>query len=233
MVPNFTSSSGERAGGKIAFSAAIFDLDGVLVDTAEFHYLAWKVIADELGVEFDRKTNERLRGVPRMRSLEIILENIEKRPSDLEGLAARKNGLYVEMIRGVGPQDMLPGVNDLLGRLRAGNIRISLGSSSKNARAVIRSLGIEAMFDSVVDGFGFEHAKPAPDVFVNAAALLGVMPSECVVIEDAQAGIDAAKAAGMFAVGVASEEPLHGADLAVRTPADIPLSLWGITNSKI
>lgn len=201
------------------------------MDTAEFHFLAWKAIADELGVAFDRKKNERLRGVPRMRSLEIIVEDMDARPRDLEALAERKNAIYVEMIRQVGPGDLLPGAGELLERLKSSNVKISLGSSSKNARAVIRSLGIEAVFDAVVDGFGFEHAKPAPDVFVNAAALLGVSASACVVIEDAQAGIEAAKAAGMFAVGLAADEPLHGADLVVRTPADIPLSLWGISQN--
>lgn len=210
------------------FKAAIFDLDGVLVDTAEFHYLAWKAIADEIGVPFDRKKNERLRGVPRMRSLEIIVEDMTQVPSNMEELAARKNDLYVEMIQRITPSDLLPGVRHLLEQLKAHGIKMALGSSSKNAKPVLRLLEIDGMLDEVVDGFGFEHAKPAPDVFVNAAKLLGMSAADCVVVEDAQAGVDAAKAACMYAVGIAAEEPLVGADIVVPSPADIPLSLWGI-----
>ena len=211
---------------------AIFDLDGVLVDTAEFHYLAWKKIADEIGANFDRKKNERLRGVPRMQSLEIIVEDMKPRPANMEELAARKNALYVELIGRVKPADLLPGVRNLLEQLQRHGIKRALGSSSKNAKPVLERLGIAGMLDAVVDGFGFEHAKPAPDIFLNAARLLGAKAAECVVVEDAQSGIEAAKAAGMFAVGVAREEPLHGADLLVRTPAEIPLSLWGIGKSS-
>ena len=214
------------------FKAALFDLDGVLVDTAEYHYLAWKKIADELGVPFDRKKNERLRGVPRMQSLEIIVEDMPAKPRNMDELAARKNILYVEMIKKVKPSDMLPGVDRLLKQLRANGILVGLGSSSKNAKAVLASLEIENHFDIVVDGYGFECAKPAPDVFLNGAAALGVSAAECVVIEDAPSGIDAAKAAGMYAVGIARDEPLPGADLIVKTPEDIPVSLWGLTDSS-
>jgi beta-phosphoglucomutase len=210
------------------FAAAIFDLDGVLVDTAEYHYLAWKRIADELGVPFDRRKNERLRGVPRMRSLEIIVEDLPRRPVNMEDLAARKNEVYVGMIRQVTPDALLPGARRLLDLLKRHGIRISLGSSSKNARAVLQRLEIESLFDAVVDGYGFERAKPAPDIFLNAARLLGIGPARCAVVEDAASGIEAAKAAGMYAVGIARDEPLPGADLVVKTPADIPVSLWGI-----
>lgn len=210
------------------FRYAIFDLDGVLVDTAEYHYLAWKKIADEIGVPFDRKKNERLRGVPRMRSLEIIVEDLPRPPAHMEELAARKNVRYVEMIQQVQPKDLLPGVERLLKSLKAGGIKMALGSSSKNAMTVLKLLGIDGLLDAVVDGHGFKNAKPAPDVFVNAANLLGGTPAECVVVEDAQAGVDAGKAAGMFVVGVARDEPLQGADLLVATPAGIPLALWGV-----
>ena len=214
------------------FKYAIFDLDGVLVDTAEFHFLAWKKIADEIDVPFDRKKNERLRGVPRMQSLEIIVEDMVAKPANMDDLARRKNDLYVEMIQQVGPKDLLPGVKVMLETLKRHGVRTSLGSSSKNAGAVICLLGIESLLDAIVDGFGFEHAKPAPDVFLNAAKLLGADPSECVVVEDAQAGIEAAKAAGMFAVGISRDEPLEGADIVVQTPAEIPFSLWGIEEPR-
>jgi beta-phosphoglucomutase len=210
------------------FQHAIFDLDGVLVDTAEFHYLAWKTIADELGAKFDRKKNERLRGVPRMQSLEIIVEDLPRRPANMDELAARKNALYVELIQRVTPRDLLPGVQAMLEQLRRHGIGRAVASSSKNARAVIERLGIGPLLDAVVDGFGFERAKPAPDIFLNAARLLGAEPPACVVVEDAQTGVEAAKAAGMYAVGIARDEPLRGADLVVRAPAEIPLSLWGI-----
>lgn len=213
---------------KQIYRAALFDLDGVLVDTAEYHYLAWKQIADELNLPFDRRKNERLRGVPRMASLEIIIEDMPQKPLNMEELAARKNNIYVEMIRQVSPGDLLPGVDRLLTRLKQNRILIGLGSSSKNAKAVLASLGIEHFFDAVIDGYGFKSAKPAPDVFLNGAALLKIPASECVVVEDAPSGIEAAKAAGMFAVGIARDEPLPGADVIVKTPAEIPLSLWGI-----
>jgi len=219
-------------GGGRSFRYAIFDLDGVLVDTAEFHYLAWKKIADEIGANFDRKKNERLRGVPRMQSLEIIVEDMPRRPSNMDDLAARKNTIYVEMIQQLAPGDLLPGAQNLLEQLHRHGIPRAVGSSSKNAHTVIELLGIGPLLDAVVDGFGFEHAKPAPDIFLNAAGLLDAEPSACVVVEDAQSGIEAAKAAGMFAVGVARDEPLQGADLLVRTPAEIPLSLWGIETPR-
>lgn len=210
------------------FKCVIFDLDGVLVDTAEFHYLAWKSIADELNVPFDRKKNDRLRGVPRMRSLEIVIEDMKEKPADLESLAARKNALYVEMISRITPSDLLPGVKDLLENLKQNNVKIALGSSSKNARPVLKNLQIEHYFDAIVDGYGFVHAKPAPDIFLNGAKLLGMPPEDCVVVEDAQSGIEAARAAGMFAVGMAGAEKLEGADILVRNAGEIPLSLWGI-----
>jgi len=212
------------------FAAAIFDLDGVLVDTAEYHYRAWKQIADEIGAAFDRRKNERLRGVPRMRSLEIIVEDLPVKPANMDELAARKNAAYVEMIRQVTPADLLPGARRLLDALRRGGIRIALGSSSKNARAVLDRLEIAPLFDAIVDGYGFANAKPAPDIFLNGARGLGIEPRRCVVVEDAASGIAAAKAAGMYAVGIARDEPLPGADLIVKTPAEIPLSLWGLDN---
>jgi len=208
------------------YKAALFDLDGVLVDTAEFHYLAWKVIADELNQPFDKTKNERLRGVPRMASLDIIVEDMPEKPSNMDKLATRKNEIYVEMIKGITPSDLLPGVRKLLDTLKGAGIKIALGSSSKNAKPVLASLEIEPYFDAVVDGYGFEHAKPAPDVFVNGANLLGVDPADCVVIEDAPSGVEAGKAAGSFVVGIGRDEPLPGADIIVNFPSQIPFGLW-------
>ncbi len=223
------SVASENAGAsRPPYAAVIFDLDGVLVDTAEYHYLAWKRIADEIGVPFDRRKNERLRGVPRGRSLEILIEDMPRPPADLETLAERKNRWYVEMIGRLTPADLLPGAERLLLALKRGKIRMAVGSSSKNARAVLERVGLANAFDAIVDGYGFERAKPAPDIFLNAAQLLDATPAQCVVVEDAAAGIQAAKAAGMFAVGVARGEPLPGADLLVRSVAEIPLSLWGL-----
>jgi len=211
---------------KETYKAALFDLDGVLVDTAEFHYQAWKVIADELGVPFDEKKNERLRGVPRMASLEIIVEDMQEKPANMDELAARKNDIYVEMIKGIEPSDLLPGVSKLLDTLKEAGVKIALGSSSKNAKPVLASLDIESYFDAVIDGYGFEHAKPAADVFVNGARLIGLDPADCVVVEDAPSGVEAGKAAGSFVVGIARDEPLPGADLIVSCPSEIPYDLW-------
>lgn len=208
------------------YKAALFDLDGVLVDTAEFHYLAWKVIADELGQPFDKTKNERLRGVPRMASLEIIVEDMPEKPANMDELASRKNEIYVEMIKGIKPTDLLPGVEKMLTSLKGAGIKIALGSSSKNAKPVLASLEIEPYFDAVVDGYGFEHAKPEPDVFVNGANLLEIDPADCVVVEDAPSGVEAGKAAGAFVVGIARDEPLPGADLTVGCPSEIPFDLW-------
>lgn len=210
------------------YTAAIFDLDGVIVDTAEFHFLAWKSIADELGLPFDRRKNERLRGVPRMRSLEIVLEDMARKPSDPGELAERKNQRYVEMIQSLKPSDLCPGAEELLTALADAGIRVGLASSSKNARAVIERLGIAQRFGAVVDGHGFEKAKPDPEIFLNCGRLLGVAPGQSVVVEDAAAGIVAAKAAGMYAVGIARDEPLTDADICVKQLNEIPTSLWGI-----
>lgn len=208
------------------FSAAIFDLDGVLCDTAEHHFKAWKEIADALGVPFDRKKNERLRGVPRMESLKIILEDVPEMTVDMEALATQKNDRYRELISMLGPEDLLPGAKELLETLKGMHIPIALGSSSKNAKTVISALQIAHLFDAIVDGFGVKHAKPAPDIFLRGAQLLNVDPADCVVVEDAPAGVQAGKAAGMFVVGIARDEPLPDADLHVSGPSDIPCNLW-------
>ncbi|HMP76981.1 MAG TPA: beta-phosphoglucomutase [Kiritimatiellia bacterium] len=208
------------------FRGALFDLDGVLVDTAEHHYLAWRVIADELGVPLSREKNERLRGVPRMASLEILVEDMGTKPTGLEALADRKNRLYVERVAGLTPADALPGARELLESLRAAGVRVGLGSSSRNARAVLQRLDIERYFDAIVDGHAVQRAKPDPEVFVRGARLLGLEPSACVVVEDAPAGIEAAVAAGAYPVAIVRGGVMPGARLNVHSVGDIPLSLW-------
>ena len=208
------------------FRAAIFDLDGVIVDTAEHHYLAWKRLAGELGIPFDREKNERLKGVSRMDSLAIILEDSAEPEEDRAVLADRKNGYYVEMIRQLKPADCRPGVESMLRNLRARGVKIGVASASKNARAVLGLLSLDGLLDVVVDGFACERPKPAPDIFLRCAEVLHLPPRVCVVLEDAQAGIEAARAAGMFAVGVGAPGRLTGADMNVATAAETPLSLW-------
>jgi beta-phosphoglucomutase len=208
------------------FLAAIFDLDGVLVKTDHFHYRAWKKLADELGIPFDENVNHRLRGVSRLRSLEIILEAVPGHDYELEPLAERKNNYYVEMIKTITPADLLPGVGELLQNLKQMGVKVGVASTSKNARPVIDSLGIMNMLNTVTDGLACAKAKPAPDVYLKCAKSLSAEPSNCVVVEDAQAGIDGARKAGMFAVGVDSEKKLAGTDLLISETSQLPLSLW-------
>lgn len=186
--------------------AFIFDLDGVLTDTAEYHYRAWQRMADEEALPFDREVNEQLRGVARQRSLEIILGDRQVEPARFEEMMARKNAYYVAMLEQVSPKDLLPGAVELLNELKAEDIKIALASASKNARTVVERLGISPFLDAVADGHSVERTKPEPDLFFFAARELGVDPATCVVVEDAAAGIDAALAAGMWAVGIGPEE---------------------------
>jgi beta-phosphoglucomutase len=198
--------------------AAIFDLDGVLVDTAKYHYLAWKRLADQLHIEFSPEDNERLKGVSRGRSLEIILElgGVERDESEKAELAAQKNAWYLEYIGQITPAEILPDVVPLLTRLRAHGIRLALASASRNATTVLEKLGVATLFDGVVDGNAVSQAKPEPEIFLAAAALLDVDPAHCVVFEDAVAGVEAAERAGMFVVGVGAPEVLARADIVVR-----------------
>ena len=211
---------------KKLYSAAIFDLDGVIVDTAEFHYLAWKRLADELVIPFDKQVNHLLRGVDRISSLKIILDNADHSHDNLQDFADRKNDYYKQSISALTPNDLLPGVLDLLKTLRLRGILVGVASSSKNAKVVIEKLEIEFLLDAVIDGYGFELAKPDPDAFVNCAKKLKTESHACVAIEDAQAGIDAARAAGMFTVGVCSDHRLQNADLLVKQTKDLPLNLF-------
>lgn len=182
----------------------IFDLDGVIVSTDSCHYRAWKRIADEEGIYFDEEINLRLRGVSRMESLDIVLEKANKQYTGIEKemLAERKNNYYRETIKNLSVEDILPGVMESFKKLKACGIKIAIGSSSKNTSTILRNIGLEGFFDTVVDGNDIRRSKPDPEVFVLAAERLGLKCKECVVVEDAEAGIDAALAAGMKVVGV-------------------------------
>jgi beta-phosphoglucomutase len=199
------------------FSAILFDLDGVLTDTAEYHYLAWKTLADELGISFTRDDNENLRGVPRQASLDFILglDNRTITEDEAQALMDRKNSLYRSMLEKVTSADLLPGVSDLLGELKESGIKIAVASASRNAPDVIERLGIGAQIDALSHGSSVERQKPYPDLFLHAAKNLGVAPARCIVIEDAAAGIQAAHAAGMSAVGLGPVERVGVADLVL------------------
>lgn len=194
--------------------ACIFDLDGVIVDTARYHYLAWKRLADELGVPFTEEDNERLKGVSRIRSMEIIMElgGITLSQYDKERLANKKNTWFVDYVERMVPDEIFPGVKLLLQNLRAKGIKVGLASSSKNAKTVIQLLHIQHEFDTVVDGNMITHSKPDPEIFLLAAKNLNVDPKDCLVFEDAEAGVEAAIAAGMKCIGIGSPEQLGKAD---------------------
>lgn len=197
--------------------ACLFDLDGVIVDTAVFHYQAWKKLANSLGFDFDEKQNEQLKGVSRVESLRRILAwgKVEVDQEKFDALAAQKNAWYVEMIQQIRPQDALPGAVDFLKSLHSIGIKTALGSASKNAGVIIKQLQIEALFDAIIDGNHVEKSKPDPEVFLKGAAAVGVAPENCVVFEDAEAGIAAAKAGHMMSVGIGSADVLTEADMVV------------------
>lgn len=197
------------------YKALIFDLDGVLVDTAKYHYLAWKALADELGIPFSETENERFKGVSRNRCMEILLELGGRTMSEEEQAACcdRKNRMYVSYIEKMDACEILPGAKEFLQAGRAQGYRIALGSASKNTALILERLGLTDCFDAVVDGTKVTRAKPDPAVFLHGAAALGVSPRDCIVFEDAVAGIQAAHAGGMAAVGIGSREALPEADL--------------------
>jgi beta-phosphoglucomutase len=197
--------------------ACLFDLDGVIVDTARYHFIAWKALAEELGFEFTEKDNERLKGVSRMRSLDILLEigNIEMEQEKKEELATRKNDHYRSFITQMKPDEILPGATEFIKELKENNIKIALGSASKNAMTILDRLQLTDWFDAVVDGTKVSKAKPDPEVFLKGAEELNVLPGECVVFEDAEAGVEAALAGGMKCVGIGTTDVLGKAHLVV------------------
>lgn len=190
----------------MSIKAVIFDLDGVIVSTDEYHYQAWKKMADEQKIYFDRKINENLRGVSRMESLEIILRKSEKKYSQEEKkqLAEFKNNYYKVLLNNLTPDDILPGVMKVLDTLKDSGIKVAIGSSSKNTVFILKQIGLANYFHAVADGNGIKKSKPDPEVFLLAAKLLNMPPQNCLVVEDADAGVEAALAGGMEVIGVGS-----------------------------
>ena len=193
----------------------IFDLDGVIVDTAQYHYLAWKELADSMGIRFTKQDNERLKGVSRVRSLDIILEIGQKTLSgdQKQVYLDQKNNRYLEYIHKLQEEEILPGVKEFIQDARAQGFRTAIGSASKNTELILQTLRIRNLFDAVIDGTKVTKAKPDPEVFAKGAEALSIPPEECVVFEDAQAGIEAAHNAGMIAVGIGSRDRLPDADI--------------------
>jgi beta-phosphoglucomutase len=196
----------------------IFDLDGVLVDTAKYHYLAWKRLADQLGILFTEEDNERLKGVSRMDSLGIILEigNLDLSAEKKLEYAALKNDWYVNYISTMTPDEILPGCREFIQELRDSGIRTAIGSASKNTPMILERTGIRDLFNAVADGNIVSKAKPDPEVFNIAAELIGIEPAECVVFEDAIAGIRAAISAGMLCIGIGEADILTEAHFVVK-----------------
>lgn len=186
------------------YKAVIFDLDGVIVNTDHFHYLAWKTIADKEKIEFDEIINNKLRGLSRADSLNIILKKAVREYSEEEKheMLHLKNQVYIKTLETMNENQILNGIIDVIRTLKEDHIKIAIGSSSKNARFILEKINLLDVFDFIVDGNDIERSKPFPDVFEIAAKNLGVNPSECIVVEDADAGIIAAKDAGMFAFAV-------------------------------
>jgi kojibiose phosphorylase len=200
---------------ELQIRGVVFDLDGVLTDTSEFHYLAWKRLADEEGIPFDRKANEALRGVSRRDSLLILLGNRPATEEQMQEMMAIKNRYYQEYLQGVTPENLLPGALELLKQLRAAGVKVAIGSASKNARTVIQKLGIIGLVDAISDGHSVQRHKPAPDLFLHGAAQLGLPPDQCAVVEDAAPGVEAALAAGMWAVGLGPSERVGAAHVVL------------------
>ncbi len=203
--------------------AFIFDLDGVLVDTAEYHYRGWKRLADEEGLPFGREQNEALRGISRRESLLLILKDRLLPEDKILEMMERKNRYYLEFIREVAPADLLPGARELLQEIRLAGLKSAIGSASKNAGQVVEQLGIASLLDALSDGYSVTNPKPAPDLFLHAAARLGVPPAGCVVVEDAEAGIQAARAGGFRSVGLGPVERVGAADLVFPSLAGVRL----------
>ena len=209
---------------EVKIKGLIFDLDGVLVFTDKFHYQAWKTMADELGVYFDETINHRLRGVSRMDSLEIILERYEGPDLSLrekEKLAEKKNEIYRTLLESMTPDDVTKEVRDTLTKLREKGYKLAIGSSSKNAKFILEKVELKDAFDAISDGNNITKSKPDPEVFLKAAEYLGLPPKACMVVEDAEAGIEAAKKGGMYAAGIGEAAKSINADESLKTFSEL------------
>lgn len=205
------------------FKGVIFDLDGVLCFTDELHYRAWKMLADRLNIYFDREINNRLRGVSRMESLEIVFERASRdyTIAEKEAFAAEKNAYYVESLRTMSEKDVSDEVRMTLAALKERGIKIAIGSSSKNTPTILERIGLESAFDAVSDGNNITRSKPDPEVFLKAAEFLGLAPEDCLVVEDAVAGIDAGKAGGFATAGIGEAAAYEKSDYKLRTLSDL------------
>ncbi|TCK82674.1 beta-phosphoglucomutase [Albibacterium bauzanense] len=206
-------------------NACLFDLDGVLVDTAIYHYKAWRRLANELGFDFTEKDNEKLKGISRIQSLKLILEwgGIKKTSKEIEELSQKKNDWYLEMIADIQPNELLPGSREFLQELKDHGIKIALGSASKNAIIILDKTNIRHFFDAIVDGNMVQASKPDPEVFLIGAKLLNIQPQQCVVIEDAVAGVEAALAGNMKVIGIGDKGVLKEANLVVASLAEMSI----------
>ena len=206
------------------YKAIIFDLDGVICFTDEYHYLAWKELADELNIPFDRTINERLRGVSRMDSLEIILEKYsgpEFSKDEKEKFAGKKNDIYRKSLENMSEKDLSEEVRETLKELRNRGLKLAIGSSSKNTKFILKQIGLEGFFDAISDGTNITRSKPDPEVFLKAAQFLAEEPKDCLVIEDAEAGIDAAVSGGFYSAGIGSSESYGKATYHLESFKDI------------
>ena len=203
----------------------IFDLDGVITDTAKFHYQAWKALADSLGIPIDETFNETLKGISRMDSLDRILAHGHREnafiPAEKEALAQQKNDHYVQLLEHLTTEDVLPGVVPLLQQAQAHHIPCAVASASKNAPLILEKLGVRAYFATIVDPDSLSKGKPDPEIFLAAADSIGVLPQNAIGFEDAQSGIDGLKAAGIYAVGLSASQPLIGADMQVSEMTEL------------
>ena len=203
--------------------AVIFDLDGVICFTDKYHYQAWKQLADQQGIYFDEIINNRLRGVSRMASLEIILERSDRAytQQEKEEFCAYKNGIYRELLNNMSPADLSDEVRKTLDELRRRGYRMAIGSSSRNTRFILEKIGLDGYFDAISDGTVITRSKPDPEVFLKAAEFISLRPEDCLVVEDALAGIDAAKAGGMLAAGIGDAEHYEKTDYPLKTFSDL------------
>ena len=220
----------------MAIQGVIFDLDGVITDTAHLHFLAWKALGDSLGVEITLELNEGLKGLGRQETLTLILKEAglydKYTEAERQALADRKNRAYVASLESLGPQDLLPGIGDCLKDLKKRGIKIGLASSSQNASLIIKKLGLEPSFEAMVDPRSLSKGKPDPEIYLKAAAALGLSPAKCAGVEDARAGIEAIRAAGMTAIALGQSLEQVPADYHLSSTRDLAKVNWDDIVSK-